>query len=257
MVDEKSSCLYNKGFDFEFIGKGGKKKVMFKVRQLILFFFAIAAVLLLMDHGLQAGSRQSLKYNESRGEKVGTRHFYVEDNGKGVAISSSMAGSHALTRCDDFGNTRQWVVNKNKMNIRAIREGNTIQVTGRSGDKAVDKRLTVGDGLPWFQSLYYALSRFVQGEQKQVEFWMIRPDNLSLVKLRAEKESVAIIRLNGSEERTQKVKLSATGLLKYIWHGYYWYRKEDGVLLQYKDMKALPGRAKLTMHLTRATHARF
>lgn len=45
--------------------------------------------------------------------------------------------------------------------------------------------------------------------------------------------------------------------MKYIWHGYCRYREDGGVLLQYKDMKALPGRSKLTMHLSGKDQADF
>ncbi len=224
---------------------------------MVRVIFAAAAALLITGESLPADGLQSMNYRESRDGRVRIRQFDVAPDGAGVAVSSSIADDHILTRCDDSGHTRQWIVKKNEMHIKAIREGKVIQVSGRSGGEPVEKQLRTGDGLPWFQSLYYAFSRFVQSDQKQLEFWMIRPDNLSLVKLRAEKKGMETIRLNGREEKAQKVKLSATGLLQYIWHGYYWYRKEDGVLLQYKDMKALPGRSKLTMHLSDKDQADF
>lgn len=198
-----------------------------------------------------AEGRLSLQYRETMGESIRTRQFLVEPSGQEVAIQSSVEDDWFFTVCDDSGNTRQWHVDKAASDFMAVRSGNTITISGTADGQRVDKKLTKNE-LPWFQSLYYSLSRFVRSEKQQIEFWMIRPDNLSLVKLRAEKEEMETIPVNGRPESAQKVRLAPTGLLSFIWHGYYWYRPGDGVLLLYKDMKALPGRSKLMVRLCHA-----
>ncbi len=212
---------------------------------------SLLAAFFIMFYTLQAEAAQDFKYLETRGEKVRTRNFAVRQKASGVAVSSSVEGDHFLIHCSGSGDTREWRVDKEDTGMRAVRDGEYINITGTYEGKKVDRRLHA-DGLPWLQSLYYSLGRFAQSGKEQIEFWMIRPDNLSLVKLRAEKESVEKININGKQEAAQKIRLGLTGLLSYVWHGFYWYRQSDGVLLQYKDMKALPGRSKLTLRLCRA-----
>ncbi len=221
------------------------------MRQSFGIICTLLTALLLSTPQIHASNRLSLQYLEARGETVQTRRFLVEPNGKGVAIQSSIRDNWFFTECDFSGNTRQWHVNKAESDFRAVRDGNIITISGRFSGQSVNKTLEK-DELPWFQSLYYSLGRFVQSDKEEIEFWMIRPDNLSLVKLHAQKETVEMIRINGHEEETQKVRLNATGLLSFIWYGYYWYTPKDGVMVKYKDMKALPGRSKLTMHLSQA-----
>ena len=217
-------------------------------------FLTLIAALVLFAAQTHADSHLSLQYQEAMGDTIRMRHFLVEANGNGVAIQSTQAEDWIFTECDAAGNTRSWHVDKEKSDYLAVREGNTIRISGSLEGEPVDKELEK-DGLPWFQSLYYSLSRFVKSDKEEIRFWMIRPDNLSLVKLVASKEAVETIRVNGQQEATQKVRISATGLLSLLWHGHYWYRQDDGVLLQYKDGKALPGRAKIMMYLSQAENS--
>jgi len=212
----------------------------------------IALAVLIIVTDAYAGNRQDLHYREHLGDKIRNRHFQVKPIAEGVAVMSLIDDSkHYLAHCDNTGNTYLWAVDKKSKRLRAERDGNKITISGTSSGEPVHKQLNK-DGLPWFQSLYYSLSCFVRSDRQSIEFWMIRPDNLSLVKLRAEKKAVETIRVNGKKEKAKKIRLGLTGLLSYVWHGYYWYRAQDGVLLQYKDMKSLPGRGKLTVRLCEA-----
>ena len=224
------------------------------MKRLSGIILTLIAALVLSAAQTHADSHLSLQYQEAMGDTIRMRHFLVESNGNGVAIQSSRADDWIFTECDASGNTRSWHVDKEKSDYFAVRDGNTIRINGSLKGEPVDKELEK-DGLPWFQSLYYSLSRFVKSDKEEIRFWMIRPDNLSLVKLVATKKAVETIRVNGRKETTQKVRISATGLLSLLWHGHYWYRQHDGVLLQYKDGKALPGRAKISMYLSQAENS--
>jgi hypothetical protein len=214
--------------------------------------FILLLLLVQAPAGIWAVESLSLRYREAAGDQVRVRRFSVEPSGERVSVQSSVEGKMFFTECDISGDTRRWQVDADESDFQAVRSGNTIAISGTARGKSVDKKLTK-DERPWFQSLYYSLSRFVVSDKESLEFWMIRPDNLSLVRLRAEKEGVETIRIHGRAESVQKVRLEPAGLFSYIWHGYYWYRKEDGVLLQYKDMKALPGRNKLSVRLCRTS----
>ena len=220
-------------------------------RRAVLVPFWVVLFILIFVAGGYADTWQDLQYRELQGDHIRNRIFQVKPITQGVAVSSLVDQAHYLAHCDETGKTSLWAVDEKDRNIRAERHGNTINITGSMSGESINKQLKKND-LPWFQSLYYSLSCFLESDQEAIEFWMIRPDNLSLVKLRAEKESVETIRINGQKEQAEKIRLGLTGLLSYIWHGYYWYRAEDGVLLQYKDMKALPGRSKLTVRLCAA-----
>ena len=220
-------------------------------RRAVLMVFGIVLLNLIFFVSGYADTWQDLQYRESQGDNIRNRLFQVKPIAEGVAVSSLVDNAHYLAHCDESGNTRLWRVDKKEQNIRAERVGNTITITGTVSGETINRQLKKND-LPWFQSLYYSLSCFLESDKGEIEFWMIRPDNLRLVKLRAEKEPVDTIRINGQTEQAKKIRLGLTGLLSYIWHGYYWYRAEDGVLLQYKDMKALPGRSKLTVRLCAA-----
>jgi hypothetical protein len=124
--------------------------------------------------------------------------------------------------------------------VHARREGAFIEVAGMVQGEAVHKTWEI-DEAPWYQAMTLSLQPFAVSSQATVEYWTMRPDTLTVHKVKAEKEDVELVRAGKEEIEAQRVRVSLTGLKSCLWHCFYWYATGEGTFLKHEGSFGLPG----------------
>jgi hypothetical protein len=149
---------------------------------------------------------------------------------------------------DPDGSTRQWRFSDPHTQVLGVRVGNEIHLKGTLNGRHIDRRLTL-KGLPWKQSLSYTLRLLLQSTEEKTTFWMIRQDQLKLLKLTARKITEESLAINGQVVRCKKVSITLTGLMAGLWQAHYWFRADDLVMLRYKGVNGPPGTPETRIEL--------
>lgn len=186
------------------------------------------------------------------------RHLYLEAHGKQshvyrwtrtvdenvVRIAIDEPGKAFLNQCDPDGATLAWSMKARDIEVEAWRRGNEIELRGRRAGKPFGKRVRIGNE-PWYQPLSYSLRRrFAAHVTPPTRFWVLRPDTLEPVKLKAEREGQEAIDTTAGPRMAVKVRVSTTGMLTGLWEAHYWFDAATAVFLRFEGVTGLPGSPK-------------
>jgi len=202
--------------------------------------------------GSDAPWSESHRYIEVTGAQRSWFAWRLEAREQVVEISAEGEDEVSHCRCDRSGAFSAWRVDGPGRSLAAVREGRTIILTGTTQGKTVDLRIAIDDA-PWFQALSYSLRSFVHADTQTIDFWILRPDDLTAVKMRAVRKDTERVALDGGMVEALRVRISPVGLIARLWHGDYWYRLSDGVLVLYRGVHGLPGTPRTEIRLQAAT----
>lgn len=195
------------------------------------------------------------------------RYEYMETNGamqevfdwqlsfsNCATVVSENGDERFVNSCRLDGETTRWEIKNREMDVVAVRQGEKIVFSGLLQGQEVDRVVRIDD-MPWYQPLSFSLRNFVRSQKESVDFWMIRPDSLEAVKMRATRQSLEKIEVNHREEQAVKVEVRLTGFLSAFWSCHYWFRPEDGVFLKYEGVHGPPGTVKTVIQLLAGSKA--
>ncbi len=220
------------------------KKITLQKSSCVLF-------LLLLTSQTVAKTLESHTYLETTGSQttILTWDLELEDTARIIARKNDVTFYNI---CDLTGYTHEWEMRKAATAVKAYRQNERIYFQGTLEGEKISKTFII-DKHPWYQPLTFSLRSFIASEQKSTFFWMIRLDNFSVIKMEATKKETECIFINGEKIEAHRVWVQPTGLLSHFWHGQYWYRKTDGLFLQYKGKSILPGIKKTIIRINDET----
>jgi hypothetical protein len=187
-------------------------------------------------------------YLEQTGAVESSHTWIIQHSGKDVETRWIAPDKAYFNLCDASGNTQEWRVRYPDADIVAKRVGNLIRLQGTRNGKVIHQDLEI-DASPWFQPLSYALGRFSQSHLDSVVFWTIRPDTLTVVKLRARSLGEEQVTTRAGLFPARKVRISLDGFLSHFWEAHYWFRQADGLFVRYEGANGLPGTPITTIQL--------
>ncbi len=166
--------------------------------------------------------------------------------GRQVTVTSLHDTERVVKICSYNGDTISWDFDSHDVSIYGMRKNNTLILKGTSHGTAVDKRFTIDDS-PWYQPGTYCFRNFVNSNDDTISFWMVRRDILKPEKMQAKKEGLQTIRIQNESIPAQKVRVRLSGVRSIFWHGDYWFRKKDGLMLRYRGTTGPPGSPEKTI----------
>ena len=187
-------------------------------------------------------------YRETRGDDVSTYLWTMVAADNLYRITFESPRETFVNHCDANGSTLRWRLQGERIEAQAHREGGAIVLVGRREGKPVERRVEIGDE-PWYQPLSFSLRRFARSGKAVTPFWMLRPDTLTAVRLKAERAGRAPIDTVGGPVLADKVRISTTGLLTGLWKADYWFDAKTGVFLRYEGVNGPPGSVKTVVEL--------
>jgi hypothetical protein len=112
----------------------------------------------------------------------------------------------------------------------------------------VNKTLEI-DGTDWYQASSLSLRGLVASADREKEFWTIRSDTLTVHKLKAVKQGLETVEVNGAMKEAVRIELSLTGLLAPFWKSDYWFSVPEGIFLKFQGPGGPPGSPETTVTL--------
>lgn len=209
----------------------------------LLLFFAILIT------SAAASASESHRYLQQSGDS--SYYFdWVLDHSDGYLLRAVSDAEEHRTEMDETLGTQRWTLTNpaEKTRVQAVREGNRILLSGHFQGKRLDRELAIDDA-PWFQSLSTSLRAFLATPQPTTEFWTLRPDKLSLHKIRASKKGSEILDIGRNTVEAHRVEVRLTGLASLFGSGCYWFRTSDNLLVRYQGPRGLPGIPTTTITL--------
>ena len=155
--------------------------------------------------------------------------------------SRDIKGKNTVTEAKlnmDF-ETIEWKFSnpKKNINVKAVRTGNKIFVTGTFDKKENNKKEINIDDRKWQQIYQLGMMKFAvkEAKGKNIEFWCLNPDDPgNAMVIAAAKEGTETIMLNGRKIETARLRICLAGLLSVFWTGDYWFRVSDGFFVRAK-----------------------
>ncbi|MCA1786302.1 MAG: hypothetical protein LC657_10020 [Desulfobacteraceae bacterium] len=148
---------------------------------------------------------------------------------------------HVTTTSLDY-DTRRWDVTEKKgpSDFTAVRTGKAITISGRFRGDPVNKTLEIDD-TDWYQASSLSLRGLVVSAEREKTFWTIRSDTLTVHKLKAVKQGLETVEVNGAMKEAVRIELSLTGLLSPFWKSDYWFSVPEGIFLKFQGPSGPPG----------------
>ena len=187
-------------------------------------------------------------YRETRGDDSSTYLWTMVAAGDLYRITFQSLRETFVNHCDASGLTLRWRLQGERIEAEARREGDAIVLAGRHEGEPVERRIEIGDE-PWYQPLSYSLRRFARSGKIATPFWMLRPDTLTAVRLKAERVGREPLVTANGPALAVRVRISTTGLLTGIWKADYWFAADSGVFLRYEGVNGPPGSPKTVVEL--------
>ncbi|MDY6904229.1 MAG: hypothetical protein SWH61_06060 [Thermodesulfobacteriota bacterium] len=213
----------------------------------ILFAGLLSLVLIVPAFGAIVEHYQYIR--EESGEQVPVKWLLEKEDGYKLNYQAADVKTVTETDCD-LATLRWFCENPPEgTDIRAERYNNTIRLTGMLEGKPLNRVVSIDDA-PWFQATTLSLRSFVLSGKTEMPFWILRPHSLKPYKLIAKKETVEYRDVLGQSVEAQKVRISAGGVLAALWSCEYWFKKDDGMLIQCETPKGPPGSPEVVIRLT-------
>lgn len=150
--------------------------------------------------------------------------------------------------CDQTCQTLQWHYISEDTDITATRDNDVIRMEGISNNRPFIKGFKI-DHHPWYQPLSYSLRCFIDSEEKETFFWMIRPDTLDVIKFKVRKLQKERLIFQGQSIMALKLELGLTSLLEGLWRAHYWFRMDEGIFIRYRGVHGMPGAPETIVQL--------
>ncbi len=178
-------------------------------------------------------------YLETIGETETTFRWTLHREADEWRLESRSDDKTHVVFCQPDGTTRQWILEREGTRVVATREERALRLEGTVDGKPYQRKIPLGDE-PWLQALSLSLRAQAANGVPERVFWMIRPDNLDAVKLKAECGGRETIALGGHALETHRVRVGGSGRIGGLWYSHYWFRAGDFVFVRYEGVFGLP-----------------
>ncbi|MBN2510207.1 MAG: hypothetical protein JXB03_08020 [Spirochaetales bacterium] len=172
-----------------------------------------------------------------------SREVIEKISGDQIEFSSSREWGEFVLLCTAGGDTLRYMMRSYESGtvMEARREGNSVVVEAEDKGEKVRETLMFEKDLPWYQSFDHQFFDFALSGERKREFYMIRPDKLSLTVWQLKRVGVETIETPGGAVEAVRVKVSPSGMFSVFWSAECWYRLSDGRFLRYEGPMGGPG----------------
>jgi len=214
----------------------------------LLCFLFPAARAILADTGQFTAGR--LKYRETTGTHSSVKNYSYEKTGSGYALKLSQDDIAQEILCDAAYHTltEHYTRADTGDNITVRREADALVFTGSADGRPVRSKAAIGNEV-WYGSKLLLRGFILSSNQAEV-FYMSRPEEQKVIKLRAEKQGLEELAVCGSRFTAVKIKCTLPDYPLLPWKSFFWYRASDGILLKSEERRGPPWEPLTVVELT-------
>jgi hypothetical protein len=215
-----------------------------------IFTWMMCIVLLIFPAGLAFA--ETLFYAVKDEETVSSLEIKIRKDDDGGHVYLSKLGSvQQYYRYDENNTLTEWRFSdkEDETEFTALSRGGEIAVTGFRRGEPFSQTLSVGEQA-WLQNSEFGLLEFIRSAKNQMDFVVIKPDDLSVNRLKVRKGAREKINYRGERVSALRLKATPPGLLSVLWQAEYWYRVPDYLFIRY-ETKGAPGLPHTIIELDR------
>jgi hypothetical protein len=180
----------------------------------------------------------------------------INKNEKGTVLISEW---HAETlsvqnelQIDPSGVERKWKSGNARegTQVSVVRTGDSLLLTGTYRKKPVSRSYAL-KGVAWKQVMPFDLVDFAFSDSASLMFAslaLMGPFALKTAHMQAKRIGEESFSFKGEKTATIRIRVSPTGIFAALWHGDYWFRKNDRVFIR-SESTGMPGRPGAVMEL--------
>lgn len=186
---------------------------------------------------------KQLKYSETTEKKIDNYTISLyKDDGEFI-LHGIFKDQNLKIYYDSKENVKKYTVEVNGTTSTFERKNNTITSKGISEEI---------DNKPWYQ-MGNIRNTFINSDKSKEEFWFISSNfhekmtekkKIPLIRMVMKKEKKETIIINGKNIDTIHVRVTFPDFRSLFWHGDYWYRLSDGVMVRADEVRGAPGTPK-------------
>lgn len=193
-----------------------------------------------------------LVYRETQGEKSAEREYLVQHTPRGLELQVTFFSEQPVMRkilagpdYDTYQEFYEELAGPGRVEVN--RKGDTISLSGQAGNKDISLCETVDD-TDWYGSVLL-LKDFVLSGQESRLFYVTKPEDERLVKLKAIREAEESVTVNGHPMDTVRVRFTMPDFRSMFWSSTYWFRASDGLFVKSDETRGGPGSPKVQVEL--------
>jgi hypothetical protein len=211
---------------------------------------ALAAVLFTLSI-MSLSAEQFFTYKSNAGGEEYTYRIHIGENAGFSTISGESPAAAWKLVCGPNGETIAYEYRSeiDGADYLLERKNGFILARGTLKENDINKQIKIDKDLPWFQTLGVSFSIFVLSESKRMEFTMLRPADLKVLKWVIKKQGDEVIEINEKPVDAIRVKLNLAGILAPLWSGDLWFRRTDGQYLKFQGGSFTPGKPETVIEL--------
>lgn len=203
----------------------------------------LPVLLILLPAAITAAQYEYVvKFNAGDGEKAVGAVWNVNKKGGETVIHEVTANLTQTVKCDSAGSALEWkmqaeTAEKEKVDLKAVRQGNKISVTGIMKNKEYSKVFDI-DEKPWYQAVDMQMKPFLDSGKDYIEYWMVgMTPEFTAFQMSFKKGITETVKVMGKDTDCRKMEWRATGFWALFWSSDYWFRLKDGIAVKF----AMPG----------------
>lgn len=216
----------------------------------ILAVIAVTAMALAPLHARAEDSGACrIIYSESFGDDVYPKEYIINKNGNSFEIQLAVGNIRRIIETSlDLSTIRErfWTTESTDA-VEVERRGDELVFLGNIGDKEIKTTKTLDDEV-WLGSVLL-LKDFVLSNENEHYFYVTKPEETKAVLLKAIREEVENVTVNGESVEAVRVKFTVPDIRGMFWKSYYWYRLKDGLLVKTEETRGGPGTPKAHVQL--------
>lgn len=189
----------------------------------------VLTLLVLSATARAIAERDSRRYVETHGSRRQVVVYDVTPTADGFEVSSVGETSAEKARWVAGSGLVSWDQHDPGAGneLRAVRTGNVIHVTGTLKGKPVSRDVRF-DAAPWYQIFGPGIADLLPAGALAREFWVIDPSDLAPHKMLVRRAGPETVTVDGRSVEAVRVHFSPAGVLAGLWGADFWYRVSDG-----------------------------
>ena len=193
-----------------------------------------------------------LVYRETTGQVSAEREYLVQRTPKGLELQVTFFAEQPVMRKilagPDYDTYQEFYEElTGPGHVEVTRQGDLISLSGVANDKTISLCKYV-DGIDWYGSVLLLKNFVLSGDETRL-FYVTKPEEERLVKLKAIREGEEAILVNGKAMDTVRVRFTMPDFRSIFWSSTYWFRTTDGLFVKSDETRGGPGSPKVKVEL--------
>jgi hypothetical protein len=189
-----------------------------------------------------------LVYRETVSGESNLREYLVRQEAGRISLVATEPGiTRTVEAGPDFATVREGYEDKSGNRLTLVRQGRRMLLTGARNNQPVSQEFAVDD-TAWYGSILF-MRDFVLSGAAETVFYMTKPEEDRVIKLKAIREAREVIPVDGDSVDTVRVRFTLPDFRSIFWSSTYWFRATDGLFVKSLETRGPPGAAKVSVEL--------